>query len=651
MPYGSTVRQSQFLSVVSVDEAKRRFADALVGASPGVARTERVALDEALDRVLAADVLAPGDVPRFDRADLDGFAVHARDVFGAEEERPARLRLCGRARLAGDESGAPLGPGDAIEVATGAVLPRGADAVVAVEHTDVEHGIVLVRRPVVPGAAVTSAGSDVVARETILFAGTRLSSRETGTLAACGIDAVECVRRPRVAIVSTGDELRAPGHPLRPGLVHDANGTLLCDAVREAGGLPLEIRRVADDEATLSAAIGEALDAADVVVISGGTSKGPFDRVPSVVHALGPPGLVVHGVDLKPGKPLGLAVCRGKPVVLLPGFPTSAVFTFHEVVAPLLRRLAGRREDDVSVIRARLPRRLSTERGRTEYLLVALVEATAPPAGGARYAAYPMGKGSGSVTAFARADGFVRIPGDVEFLAAGEEVDVVLLGRTLRPADLVVIGSHCVGLDVVLSRTAACGFAVKSLFTGSTVGLEAARRGECDVAPVHLLDEASGRYNTPFLTPDLSLISGYRRRQVLAFREGDPRFAGRTLTDAVASALADPACRLVNRQRGSGTRALVDGLLGSAAPPGVESSARSHAAVASAIAQARADFGVCVEGVARAAGLASIFVADEAYDFVVPLARRERPPVRAFARLLDEPPTRAALARLGFVRP
>jgi putative molybdopterin biosynthesis protein len=353
-------------------------------------------------------------------------------------------------------------------------------------------------------------------------------------------------------------------------------------------------------------------------------------------------------VDLKPGKPVGLAVCRGRPVALLPGFPTSAIFTFHEFVAPLLRRLSGASEPRRDTVRARVPRRLPAERGRTEYLLVMLVEA-APDGSGVRHVAHPMGKGSGSVTAFARADGFVRIPGHVEYLEQDEVVDVTLLGRDLAPADLVVIGSHCTGLDVVLSAAARAGWTAKTLFVGSAAGLEAARRGECDVAPVHLLEPASGAYNEPFLAgTSLRLVRGYRRRQAVCFRPDDRRFAAGDAAGAVAAALTDPACRIQSRNRGSGTRALVDRLLGSARPPGYASESRSHHAVAAAVAQRRADFGVCLEGVARAAGLATLFLAEESYDFVVPADRFDRPAVAAFRAALEDGAVRAALASRGF---
>ena len=644
------MRQDQFLTVVSAEEARRRWAQACPEVSP---RVEVVALAAALGRVLAEDVRAPHDVPSFDRSNLDGFAVRAADTFGAEDERPRRLARCAESLVPGQVPRVEVETGQATPVSTGAVVPRGADAIVPVEHTDLEGSTVLVRRPVVPGAAISAAGSDVARGETVLRQGTRLTSRETGTLAACGIARVRCFARPRVAILSTGGEVIPPEAPPSPGRVHDANGPILSDAVRELGGEPLPVEIVPDDVMRLRTALERALEAADLVLVSGGTSKGDGDLVPEVVIALGAPGLVVHGVDLKPGKPLGLAVVRGKPVALLPGFPTSAVFTFHEFVAPVLRRLAGSEGEPRGTLRARLSRRLAAERGRTEYLLVTLVRP--PAAAGADGAstsvlpvAWPQGKGSGSVTAFARADGFIRIPGHIEFLDQGQEVVVTLLGEAVQPADLVIVGSHCVGLDVVLAHLARRGVQAKTIFVGSSAGLEAAGRDECDAAPVHLLDPASGVYNTAFLPPGVRLLPGYRRRQALCFRPGDPRFEGQSVPKAVALALADARCRLANRNRGSGTRVLVDGLLQGAEPQGFTSQARSHHAVAASVAQGRADWGVCLEGVARGAGLETTFVAEECYDLAVPESRWAHPVVRALADALQDVGVRDSLRKEGF---
>jgi putative molybdopterin biosynthesis protein len=665
-------RQEQFLAVIDRDEAERRFRAAL---DLRPLEAEVVPLAAALGRVLAEDVAAPLDVPSFDRSNVDGFAVQAADSFGASEDRPKRLRLNAESLATGVQPRQPVRPGTATAIATGAMLPRGADAVVMIEFTDVAGGQLLLTRPVAPGSNLTCAGTDIGQGEVVLRRGEHLTSRETGVLAALGMAGVPAVRRPRVAILSTGDELIPPGAPMRPGLVHDSNGTVLADAVRELGGEPVPLGIVPDDRGLLDAALRQAL-AHDVVLLSGGTSKGAGDLSYRAVAELGRPGILAHGVALKPGKPLCLAVIqdaegwagggdggasgrRPVPVAVLPGFPTSAIFTFHEFIAPVLRRLGGRRDRPAGVVPARLPLRVNSERGRTEYLLVSLIRteerdrtvpdsAFPPHPSSLGWAAYPMGKGSGSVTAFSRADGFVVIPRQREYLERDSVVSVQLLGADLQPADLVVIGSHCTGLDYLLGVLHDRGVTSKVLAVGSTGGLEAARRGECDVAGVHLLDPHTDTYNRPFLTPGLELVPGYGRTQGLVFRRGDQRFEGRDVGGALAAALGDGDCVLVNRNRGSGTRLLLDGLLGAARPPGYLTEARSHNAVAAAVAQGRADWGVAIEPVARDYGLGFIPLRAEEYDFVIPRARRDRPPVRAFVALLAEPATRRALAARGF---
>jgi putative molybdopterin biosynthesis protein len=259
-----------------------------------------------------------------------------------------------------------------------------------------------------------------------------------------------------------------------------------------------------------------------------------------------------------------------------------------------------------------------------------------------------MGKGSGSVTAFSRADGFVVIPRQREYLETGDVVEVHPLGQGVQPADLVIIGSHCVGLDFLLGRLQDEGVRSKFLAVGSTGGLEAARRGECDLAGIHLLDPKTGTYNTPYLGDDLVLLRGYGRLQGIVHRPGDPRFEGKDPKEAVAAALADADCVLVNRNRGSGTRILIDQLLGSARPPGAMTEARSHNAVVAAVTQGRADWGVAIETVARDAGLGFLPLQEEQYDFVTPRSRSDRPVVRAFVGLLDQPAVRDELRRRGF---
>ena len=644
MTCGSMREQEQFLQVLDRDEAERRFRAALDLSPRGV---ERIPLDAALGRILAADVLAPVDVPSFDRSNVDGFAVVAEDTFGASEEVPRVVRLIDEQIHTGIVPKAAIRSGEAAAIATGGMMPRGADAVVMVEHAEARAGAARIARAVTAGSGVSFAGTDITAGETVLRQGQLLTSRDTGVLAAIGVAEVDVWRKPVVAILSTGDEIIAPGEPMQPARVYDSNAQVLADAVRELGG---EVRRlgiVPDDVEALRAKVGDALESADLVLLSGGTSKGEGDVSYRVVAELTDPGIVAHGVALKPGKPICLAATGGRAVVVLPGFPTSAIFTFHEFVAPVLRMLAGRAAEERTVVQARLAVKVNSEIGRTEYLLVGLVEIPHAETGETALAAYPMGQGSGSVTTFSRADGFATIDRHQEIVEAGTILDVQLLGRELHLADLVVIGSHCIGLDYLLGELQQRGLRSKFLAVGSAGGLDAARRGECDIAGVHLLDSATGEYNRPFLTDALELIRGYGRLQGIVFRQGDRRFDGPSAADAIAAALNDPGCVLVNRNQGSGTRALIDRLLGGTRPAGYAVQPRNHNAVAAAVRQGRADWGVTLDTIARGAGLGFIPVQAEQYDFIVPRSRSDRPAVVAFRKLLQEPRTREVLERLG----
>jgi putative molybdopterin biosynthesis protein len=548
----------------------------------------------------------------------------------------------------GVEPRLPVLEGSATLIATGGMVPRGADAIVMVEHTETlpKSGktAIEIHRAATPGQFVAFAGSDLARGETVVRSGQILTSREIGILAAIGRSSVLVHRKPRVAIVSTGDEIRAPGQPLQPGQVYDSNAAILAAAVAEAGGVPEQLGIGPDDEDQLAHLLQQGLESCDAVVMSGGTSKGAGDVCYRAVARLSDPGVVVHGVALKPGKPVCLAVTAGKPVAVLPGFPTSAIFTFHEFVAPVVRALAGLPSHETERLKATLPLRVTSERGRTEYLMVSLVRSSDDSG----LVAYPLGKGSGSVTSFSQADGFIAIGAQVESVPAAATVPVTLIGRSRRVAELVIIGSHCIGLDLIVEHLQGQGLTIKLMNVGSMGGLSAAMRGECDIAPVHLMDAASGEYNRPLLTPDLELVAGYRRLQGVVFRKGDIRFERRSAEGAVEAALGTPDCLMVSRNAGSGTRILIDRLVKGHRPAGYWSQPKSHNAVAAAVAQMRADWGVTIDSVARRYDLGFIPLQDEHYDFVVPKARLERPAVLRFRAALADTALRASLAAAGF---
>jgi putative molybdopterin biosynthesis protein len=635
------LRQEQFLTVLSREDAARRWREAFAAEPVG---RESVPLAEALGRVLAEDLVSPVDVPPFDRSGVDGFAVRAADAAAARDGAPVILALNPETIACGTAPTLPVEPGTATPIATGGPVPRGADAVVMIEHTEALEGdrAIALRRAPSPGQFVAFAGSDMARGETFLRRGTPIGSREIGMMAACGIASVPVFRQPRVAVLSTGDELTAPGDPLPPAAIYDANGPIICAAVVENGGEPVFFGAVNDDEAALGEAMRRAFASADMLILSGGTSKGAGDLTYRLVSGLGRPGIVAHGVALKPGKPLCLAACDGKPVVVLPGFPTSAMFTFHDMVAPVLRRMAGLAERAEVSVPATVPVRVPSERGRTEFVMVALVEQDGA------YVAYPTAKGSGSVTSFTQADGFITIDALADHLPAGARAEVTLLTPQIRVPDLTIVGSHCTGLDALVGRLAGQGYSARLMAVGSLGGLAAARRGECDLAPIHLMDPATGLYNAPYLTEGLELVPGWRRMQGVVFRNGDERFEGQGAEEAIRRAAADPACLMVNRNQGAGTRILIDRALAGERPNGYWNQPRSHNAVAAAVAQERADWGLAIAPVARAYGLGFLPLAEEHYDFALVASRRTKAAVCAFLDLLDRPETREALRALGF---
>ncbi len=410
---------AEFLELLPPAEALARMLPQL---SPPVICGESVSSTMALGRVTARAVLSPEALPAFARSTVDGFAVRAQDTYGASDSLPAYLELAGEVAM-GAAPGFNLRPGQAGLIHTGGMLPEGADAVVMLEYTQsARSGQLELLRAAAPGENVLHAGEDVRAGEVVLPAGVRMRPAEIGGLMALGILAVDVVRKPIAGILSSGDEVIAPELTPAPGQVRDVNSYSLSALVEKYGGVARRYGILADQPAALEGALRQALDECDLVIITAGSSASTRDLTAQVIDQLGPPGVLVHGVNVKPGKPTILGVCRGKAVVGLPGNPVSALVIATLMVTPLLERLFGLPADPVRpAVSARLAINLPSQAGREDYVPVRLVRR------GGELEAQPIFYKSNLIFTLARADGLARIPADANGIGAGEALEVILL--------------------------------------------------------------------------------------------------------------------------------------------------------------------------------------------------------------------------------
>lgn len=412
-----------FRKLLTLDEARQTILKYFRPKPLGV---EEIQLLEAYNRVLAENVTADLDIPPFDRSTVDGYAVKAEDTFGAEENKPVRLKVSGVVNV-GEPPKIAVVSGEAVEIVTGAPMPNGADAVVMVEHTERKNGEVWIYNAVVKDENVMKAGADIKKDELVLKNGQLLGSREIGVLAAIGKTKARVYKIPRVAVLSTGAEVTEPGKVLPFGKIYDINAYSLSTAVLESGGKPVYLGVFPDDKNEIQKALKQALASADMVVTSGGVSVGPKDVMPQTLNSLGKPGVIVCGIATKPGKPTTVALVDGKLVFSLPGHPTSALLIFHLLVRPIIQQLAGRTVEELSAVKALAATRMFPAKGRRTFVMVKLKRDKSK-----RLIAEPVPSGlSGAITTLAKADGFVEIAENQQFVDADEEV-LVRLFRSLE---------------------------------------------------------------------------------------------------------------------------------------------------------------------------------------------------------------------------
>jgi molybdopterin molybdotransferase/putative molybdopterin biosynthesis protein len=590
----------------------------------------RLDLADAVGRVTAAPVWAARSSPSFDASAMDGIAVRAADTVGASESTPVHIE-----------------PGAYVVVDTGDPLPDGFDAVVMREqvHYDGASRAEL-RGAAAPYQHVRSIGEDVSATELLLPAGHRLRPVDVAAAAAAGATDVLVHRRPVVAVIPTGDEIRPVGTPPAPGVILDTNSLMLSAQAREAGCEAWRTEIVPDDPERIAAAVRDAAARADLVVVVAGSSAGRDDYTASIVERLGT--LAVHGVAVRPGHPVVLGAVDATPVLGAPGYPVSAALTFEIFAAPLLAALEGATPPERPRARARVARKLASTMGMDDWVRVRLGRVRG------ELVATPLPRGAGVLTSLVRADGLLVVPAGLEGHHAGEDVEVMLL-RGVGEIDrtIVAVGSHDLVLDLAASqlRAADPGVTLASSNVGSLGGLVALRDGLCHIAGSHLLDPATGAYTLPYVDRvlgerDVAVVRLVHREQGLIVAAGNP------LGLSGIEDLAREDLRYVNRQRGAGTRVLLDHELGRRgiapdAVPGYAREEHTHLAVAAAVAAGRADAGLGVMAAARAFELDFVPVTREPYDLVLDAATLEDPVTAPLWTLLEDPGFRAAVQELG----
>lgn len=621
-----------FHFLVDIEDALRAIYEK---AGPGPLGEEKVPLLEAHGRVLSRDIYAPIDHPPFDRSEVDGYAVRSEDVEWADELSPVALKVSGKAEV-GKLPGTELREGEALEISTGAPLPRGADAIVMEEYCEREGDVVLAHRSASPGENVSTGGSDISAGDLLIPKGTRLRHYHIGLLAGMGFRSVYVYRRPRAVVFSTGAEVVEPGAELPPGKVYDVNGHLITTFLREMGAEADFAGVLPDDTDVVRSAIARALEEYDVIITSGGTSAGEADVIYRVFQELGE--VIVHGLKVKPGKPTVIAHKGRKLLIGLPGFPMSSYMILTRLVKPVLTKLIGAVEHEDKV-KARLPFPIRKQAGKAWVMPVSLINVRG------EYTAYPISLASGSISHLIYSDGLIVIPVDRDYVEHSEEFDVYLFKGEPPRDRLTFIGSNDPFLMEML-RASGLLYRSRVINAGSYAGWVAISRGEADIAPTHLLDEETLQYNITYLDKmglrgRAALIRGYKRVIGLVVKKDNPkgiRGLGDFLRDDI---------RIVNRVKGSGIRAFIDYNLRKIFEErsldwkkvhrivnGYTYEVRTHTAVALAVSQGRADVGIASGYAAEIFGLDFIPLAKEDYDFLTLKERIEKREVREFIEIL-----------------
>lgn len=576
-----------------------------------------VPLNEALGRVLSRNVYAKINYPPYTRSLMDGYAVISDDLLGVYEDRPRRLKLIGCVST-GEARILKIGRGECVEVSTGAIIPYPADAVVPVEYTHRESEYVVFYRSVARGENIDHVGSDFSEGEVVAWRGEVVTPNIVSMLAALGVDRVYVYKPVKVGILPTGREIRDLGEPLDYGCIYDSNSYLVYCYAKLVGADPRIYGRALDDERDVEDKLWRVMEENDVVVTIGGTSAGLEDVVYRVLSKLNP-GLIIHGVREKPGRPLAIAIHDGKIVLGLPGFPLSCLLTVNLYLLPILAKLQGFRSYSYRYIDARIPIPLRGEPGIRVFIPAVLVEREG------LVTAYPLPGHSGRISSLSLVDGYIIVPENLEYVPQNYGLKV-LVNPFWKLYDVNIIGSHDPLLQHIVGYISSTEN-IRMLNLGSMAGLNMVKTGIADVAGVHLLDYETREYNIPFVKKlglnSIVLVRGYLREQGFVYRSSIGCIE--SIGDII-----DRGLNFVNRNPGSGTRILVDLLLEEEARrrglkldelknmvKGYNFEVKTHEAVAYLVSRGIVDVGIAIRYVAEKYNLAFTSIDYERYDLVI----------------------------------
>ncbi len=640
-------QRSVFLQDVPLQEARSRFEQALRDAGLWEPlEPESIPLDQALGRISAEPIWAQISSPHYHASAMDGYALRAAETEGASDRNPVELIVGPQAQY----------------VDTGDPLPEWADSVIPIEDLEVlsdtpkpQEKSIRLMAPISPWSNVRLLGEDMVATELVIPSGHELRPVDLGAIAASGYDHVQVWRKPRVAIIPTGTELRAMGKPVKAGEIIEFNSLVLASQVESWGGLPDRLPIVQDElERIIDAAANAAINH-DLVLIIAGSSAGTEDFTADVVEALGT--LLVHGIAVRPGHPVILGMIeeaskggtprveKSIPIIGVPGYPVSAALTGEIFVKPLLGCWLSKQELQPEILTAKLARKVHSRAGDLEYLRVTVGQV------GEQWIASPLSRGAGVITSLVRADGIVEIPAGVQGIQAGEIVPVRLYrSRQELERTILALGSHDLTLDLLAQFLSLRGSRLSSGNLGSLGGLIALQRGEAHLAGSHLLDPETGEFNLPYIErylPDVPVVVVrlVGREQGLILAPGNPKSIN-GLEDIARSDLA-----YVNRQRGAGTRILLDYQLEQlgiepASVHGYQHEEYTHLAVAAAVASGRADCGLAIHAAAAALKLDFLPLYQERYDLIIPKEHHESARLMPLLQLLGDPEFQETVASL-----